>query len=82
MVVRFNKSWRVCVLVSYCLVDDVGLKKFRKSWIGGEIFSDESLDEDELDFAVLVKQQGLTLSLVVFLEDSEEELDFVILILW
>ena len=46
------------------------------------MFSDESLDEDGLDFVVLVKQQGLTLSLVVFLEDSEEELDFVILILW
>ena len=70
------------MLVSFCLVDDVGLRKFRKSWIGGEMFSDESLDEDELDFAVLVKQQGLTLSLVVFFEDSEEELDFVILILW
>ena len=46
------------------------------------MFSDESLDEDGLDFVVLVKQHGLTLSLVVFLEDSEEELDFVILILW
>ena len=46
------------------------------------MFSDESLDEDGLDFVVLVKQQGLTLSLVIFLEDSEEELDFVILILW
>ena len=29
VVVRFSKSWRVCVLVSYCLVDDVGLKRFR-----------------------------------------------------
>ena len=46
------------------------------------MFSDESLDEVGLDVMVLVKQQGLTLSLVVFLEDSEEELDFVILILW
>ena len=29
VVVRFSKSWRVCVLVSHCLVDDVGLRKFR-----------------------------------------------------
>ena len=62
--------------------DYVGLGRFRKSWIGSEISSDESLDEDGLDFVVLLKQQGLTLSLVVFLEVSEEELDFVILILW
>ena len=46
------------------------------------MFSDESLDEDGLDFVVFEKQQGLTLSLEVFLEDSEDELDFVILILW
>ena len=46
------------------------------------MFSDESLDEVGLDFVVLEKQQGLTLILVVFFEDSEEELDFVILILW
>lgn len=50
--------------------------------MGDEISSDESLDDDELGFVVLLKQQGLTLSLVVFLEVSEEELDFVILILW
>ena len=50
--------------------------------MGDEISSDESLDDDELGFVVLWKQQGLTLSLVVFLEVSEEELDFVILILW
>ena len=49
---------------------------------GGEISSDESLGEDGLVFAVLVKQQGLTLILDVFLEVLEEELDFVILILW
>ena len=29
VVVRFSRSWRVCVLVSYCLVEDVGLRKFR-----------------------------------------------------
>ena len=44
--------------------------------------SDESLDEDGLDFVVLLKQQELTLSLLVVLEVSEEELDLVILILW
>ena len=46
------------------------------------MFSDESLDEVGLDVTVLVKQQGLTLSLVVFFEVSEEELDLVILVLW
>ena len=29
VVVRFSKSWRVCVLVSHCPVDDVGLRRFR-----------------------------------------------------
>ena len=46
------------------------------------MLSDESLDEVGLDVTVLVKQQGLTLSLVVFFEVSEEELDLVILVLW
>ena len=46
------------------------------------MLSDESLDEDGLDFVVLLKQQELTLSLLVVLEVSEEELDLVILILW
>ena len=46
------------------------------------MFSDESLDEVGLDVMVLVKQQGLTLSLVVFFEDPEEEFDLVILVLW
>ena len=50
--------------------------------MGDEISSAESLDDDELGFVVLLKQQGLTLGLVVFLEVSEEELNFVILILW
>ena len=50
--------------------------------MGSEISSDESLDDDGLGLVVLLKQQGLTLILVVFLEVSEEELDFVILILW
>ena len=46
------------------------------------MLSDESIDEVGLDVMVLVKQQGLTLSLVVFFEVSEEELDLVILVLW
>ena len=46
------------------------------------MLSDDSLDEVGLDVMVLVKQQGLTLSLVVFFEVSEEELDLVILVLW
>ena len=29
VVVRFSKSWRVCVLVSYCPVDDIELRRFR-----------------------------------------------------
>ena len=46
------------------------------------MFSDDSLDEVGLDVMVLVKQQGLTLSLVVFFEVSEDELDLVILVVW
>ena len=50
--------------------------------MGDEISSDESLDDDELGFVVLLKQQGFTLILVVFLDDSDEVLDLVISILW
>ena len=49
--------------------------------MGDEISSDESLDDDELGFVVLLKQQGFTLILVVFLDDSDELLDLVISIL-
>ena len=70
------------MLVLHGLEDGVGFERSRLFWMGDEISSDESLDDDELGFVVLLKQQGLTLSLVVFLEVSEEELDFVILILW
>ena len=44
--------------------------------------SDESLDDDELGLMVLLKQQGFTLILEVFLDDSDEVLDLVISILW
>ena len=43
--------------------------------MGAEISSDESLDDDELCLMVLLKQQGLTLILVVFLDDSDDVLD-------
>ena len=50
--------------------------------MGDEISSDESLDDDELGFVVLLKQQGFTLILVGFLDDSDEVLDLVISTLW
>ena len=55
----------------------VKVRKF-SSLMGDEmVMGDESVDED----ANLVKQQGLTLILAVFLSDfdGEEEFDFVIL---
>ena len=60
--------------------DGVGVVRLRKSCMGAEISSDESLD-DELSLVVLLKQQGFTLILVVFLDDSDEVLDLVISIL-
>ena len=59
----------------------VEVVRLRKSWIGEEILSEASLDDDELDFVVLLKQQGFTLILVVLahdLDDSDEVLDLVI----
>jgi hypothetical protein len=49
------------------------------------MLSDASLDDDELDLMVLLKQQGLTLILVVFardFDDSDEVLDLVISKVW
>ena len=60
--------------------DGVDVVRLRKSWIGEEMFSEASLD-DELELVVLLKQQGLTLILVVFahdFDDSDEVLDLVI----
>ena len=57
----------------------------RKSWIGEEILSEASLEDDELDLTVLLKQQGLTLILAVFakdFDDSDEVLDLVITKVW
>ena len=59
----------------------VEVVRLRKSWIGEEMFSEASLDDDELDLVVLLKQQDLTLILVVFandFDDSDEVLDLVI----
>ena len=50
--------------------------------MGDEMSSDESLDDDELGLVVLLKQQGFTLILVGFLDDSDEVLDLVISTLW
>ena len=67
--------------------DGVGVARLRKfaSWMGEEMLSDESLDDDELSWMVLLKQHGFTLILVVFLidlDDSDEVLDLVISRLW
>ena len=59
----------------------VEVVRLRKSWIGEEMLSEASLDDDELDFVVLLKQQGFTLILVVLahdFDDSDEVLDLVI----
>ena len=59
----------------------VEVVRLRKSWIGEEMLSEASLDDDELDFVVLLKQQGFTLILVVLahdIDDSDEVLDLVI----
>ena len=59
----------------------VEVVRLRKSWIGEEMLSEASLDDDELDFVVLLKQQGFTLILVVLASDfdySDEVLDLVI----
>ena len=61
--------------------DGVEVVRLRKSWIGEEMLSEASLDDDELDLTVLLKQQGLTLILSVFakdFDDSDEVLDLVI----
>ena len=58
----------------------VEVVRLRKSWIGEEMSSD-----DELSLTVLLKQQGFTLILAVFLmdlDDSDEVLDLVISKMW
>ena len=67
--------------------DGVGVARLRKfvSLMGEEMLSDESLDDDELSWMVLLKQHGFTLILAVFLiglDDSDEVLDLVISRLW
>ena len=71
----------VITLVLQCVEGVVEVVRLRKSWIGEEMLSEASLDEDELDFVVLLKQQGFTLILVVLahdFDDSDEVLDLVI----
>ena len=74
-------------LVLHGFGDGVGVARLRKfeSWMGEEMSSDESLDDDELSWMVLLKQHGFTLILAVFLiglDDSDEVLDLVISRLW
>ena len=56
----------VITLVLQCVEDGAEVVRLRKSWIGEEMLSEASLEDDELDLTVLLKQQGLTLILVVF----------------
>ena len=68
-------------MVLQCVGDCVEVVRLRKSWIGEEMLSEASLEEDELDLTVLLKQQGLTLILVIFerdFDDSDDVLDLVI----
>ena len=58
-------------LVLKCVEDGVEVVRLRKSWIGEEILSEASLEDDELDLTVLLKQQGFTLILVVFEKDFD-----------
>ena len=72
-------------LVLQGVEDDVEVVILRKSWIGEEMLSEASLDDDELDLVVLLKQQGFTLILAVFardFDDSDEALDLVISKVW
>lgn len=72
-------------LVLQVVEDGVEVVRLRKSWIGEEMLSNASLDDDELDLVVLLKQQGLTRILEVFakdFDDSDEVLDFVITTVW
>lgn len=59
----------------------VEVVRLRKSWICEEMLSEASLEDDELDLMVLLKQQVFTLILVVLahdFDDSDEVLDLVI----
>ena len=72
-------------MVLQCVEHCVEVVRFRKSWIGEEMLSEASLEEDELDLTVMLKQQGLALILVVFekdFDDSDDVLDLVISKVW
>ena len=71
----------VITLVLQGVEDVVEVVRLRKSWIGEEMLSEASLDDDELDLVVFLKLQGFTLILVVLahdFDDSDEVLDLVI----
>jgi hypothetical protein len=71
----------VITLVLQCVEGVVEVVRLRKSWIGEEMLSEASLDDEELDFVVLLKQQGFTLILMVLahdFNDSDEVLDLII----
>ena len=69
------------MLVLQDFLDGVGVTRLRKlvSWMGEEMLSDESLDDDELSWMVFLKQHGFTLILFLMdFDDSDEVLDLVI----
>jgi hypothetical protein len=75
----------VVTLVLQGVEDGVEVVRLRKSWIGEEMLSEASLEDDELDLTVLLKQQGLTLILAVCakdFDDPDEVLDLVISKVW
>lgn len=60
-------------------------RKIEEILKGDEMLSEASLEDDELDLTVLLKQQGLTLILVIFekdFDDSDDVLDLVISKVW
>ena len=66
----------------HSLGDGFGVARLRKflSWIRDEMLSDESLEDDELIWIVLLKQHGFTLILAVLLRGfcGDDALDLVI----
>ena len=68
----------VITLVLQVVEDGVEVVRLRKSWIGEEMLSEASLDDDELDLMVLLKQQGFVVVFAHDFDDSDEVLDLVI----
>ena len=57
------------MVITFVFEGVIEVVRLRKSWIGEEMLSEASLDDEELDFVVLLKQQGFTLILVVLAHD-------------